>query len=108
MRVQCHALAALYPPGKTRYPSYRRLGGPQVQSGRVENLAPTRIQSLDHPARSQSLYLVNYPAHLRVSEALHRKSTAYKECHLKKDTILKVQDASHTRQCEQSHYFSHL
>ena len=28
------------PPGKTRYPLYRRLGGPQGRSGRVENLAP--------------------------------------------------------------------
>jgi hypothetical protein len=27
-------------PGKTRYPLYRRLGGPQGQSGRAENLAP--------------------------------------------------------------------
>ena len=28
------------PPGKTRYPLYRRLGGPQGWSGREENLAP--------------------------------------------------------------------
>jgi hypothetical protein len=27
-------------PGKTRYPFYRRLGGPQDRSGRAENLAP--------------------------------------------------------------------
>ena len=26
------------PPGKTRYPLYRRLGGPQGRSGREENL----------------------------------------------------------------------
>ena len=25
------------PPGKTRYPFYRRLGGPQGRSGRAEN-----------------------------------------------------------------------
>ena len=31
--------------GKTRYPFYRRLGGPQGLSGRVENLVPTRIRS---------------------------------------------------------------
>jgi len=37
---QQHALAALYPPGKTRYPLYRRLGGPQGWSGWEENLAP--------------------------------------------------------------------
>ena len=33
------------PPGKTRYPFYRRLGGLQGQSGRGENLVPTGIQS---------------------------------------------------------------
>jgi hypothetical protein len=27
-------------PGKTRYPLYRRLGGPQGRSGGAENLAP--------------------------------------------------------------------
>jgi len=33
------------PPEKTRYPMYRRLGGPQGRSGRSENLAPTGIRS---------------------------------------------------------------
>jgi len=33
------------PPGKNRYPFYRRLGGPQDRSGRAENLVPTRIRS---------------------------------------------------------------
>ena len=42
---QQHAPAALYPPGKTRYPFYRRLGGPQGRSGRAENLVPTGIRS---------------------------------------------------------------
>jgi len=32
------------PPGKTRYPFYRRLGGPQGRSGRAENLVPTGIR----------------------------------------------------------------
>ena len=36
---QCHTPAAL-PPGKTRYPLYRRLGGPQVQSGGVQKSLP--------------------------------------------------------------------
>ena len=31
------------PPGKTRYPLYRRLGGPQGRSGRAENLSPPRL-----------------------------------------------------------------
>ena len=29
------------PPGKTRYPFYRRPGGPQSRSGRAENLVPS-------------------------------------------------------------------
>ena len=33
------------PPGKTRYPLYRRLGGPQGRSGQAENLVPTGIRS---------------------------------------------------------------
>jgi hypothetical protein len=36
---QRHASAAL-PPGKTRYPLYRRLGGPQCRSGRVRKISP--------------------------------------------------------------------
>jgi len=32
-------------PGKTRYPYYKRLGGPQGRSGRAENLVPTGIRS---------------------------------------------------------------
>jgi len=33
------------PPGKIRYPLYRRLRGPQGRSGQAENLVPTGIQS---------------------------------------------------------------
>jgi len=51
------------PPGKTRYPFYRRLGVPQGRSGRTENLVPTGIRSPDRPARSQSLYRLSYRAH---------------------------------------------
>ena len=36
---QRHVPAAL-PPGKTRYPLYRRLGGPQSRSGRVREILP--------------------------------------------------------------------
>ena len=31
--------AALYPPGKTRYPLYSRLGGPQGRSGQVREIS---------------------------------------------------------------------
>jgi hypothetical protein len=40
------------PPGKTRYPLYKKLSGPQGRSGRAENLAPTGIRSPDRPTRS--------------------------------------------------------
>ena len=40
------------PPGKTRYPFYRRLGGPQGRSGRAENLVPTGDSIPNRPARS--------------------------------------------------------
>jgi hypothetical protein len=39
MDGQLHAPAALSP-GKTRYPLYRRLGGPQGRSGRVRKISP--------------------------------------------------------------------
>jgi len=51
-----HALAALTP-GETRYPLYRRLGGPRG----ADNLSPTGIRSPDRPARSDSLYRLSYP-----------------------------------------------
>ena len=61
-----HALAAL-PPGKTRYPLYRRLGGPQGRSGRVRKISPhTGIRAQDRPARSESLY------RLTVTEAMFK------------------------------------
>jgi len=48
------------PLGKTRYPLYRRLDGPQGRSGQVQKiLPPTGIRSPDRPARSQSLYRVS-------------------------------------------------
>jgi len=53
---QCHTTAAL-PPGKTRYPLYRRLGGPQGRPGRVRKISsPTGIRSPDRPAHSESRY----------------------------------------------------
>jgi len=52
------------PLGKTWYPLYRWLGGPQGRSGQVRNiLPPTGIRSPDRPARSQSLYGLCCPAH---------------------------------------------
>jgi hypothetical protein len=39
MGGQRHNPAAL-PPGKARYPLYRRVGGPQGRSGRVRKISP--------------------------------------------------------------------
>jgi len=57
---QRHSPAAL-PPGKTRYPSYRRLGGPKGRSGRVRKILPQRDSIPDGLARSESLYRLRYP-----------------------------------------------
>jgi len=51
------------PPGKTRYPLYKRLGGP-VWTGRKSH--PHRDSIPDRPARSQSLYRLSYPAHIYI------------------------------------------
>jgi len=58
------------PPGKTRYPLYRRLGGPQGRSGWAENLVPTGIRSPDRPACSQSLYQLSYRAYILYCDGL--------------------------------------
>jgi len=60
------------PPGKTRYPLYRRLVGPQGRSGRAENLVPTGIRSPVRPAPSQSLYRLSYRAHLVFDKSVPR------------------------------------
>ena len=44
-----------FTPGKgTRYPSYRRLDGPQCKSGQRKISPPTEIRSLDQPLQSSS------------------------------------------------------
>jgi len=48
------------PPGKTRYPFYRRLGGSQGRSGRAENLVPTGIRSRTVQSVAHSLYRLSY------------------------------------------------
>ena len=54
------------PPGKTRYPLCRRLGGPQGRSGQVRKISPPpgfdprTVQPV-----AQSLYRLSYPAHNR-------------------------------------------
>ena len=63
------------PPGKTRYPFYGRLGGPEDRYGRAENLVPTGIRSRTVQPVAQSLYRLSYPAHdcCYVSSYFHRQ-----------------------------------
>ena len=52
------------PPGKTRYPLYIRLGGPQGRSGQVRKISPPPgfdPRTVQHVA--QFLYRLSYPAH---------------------------------------------
>ena len=50
------------PTGMTPYPLYRKMDGPQGRSGGVGKFSPpTGIRSPDRPARSESLYRLNYP-----------------------------------------------
>ena len=60
-------------PGKTRYPLYRRLDGPQGRSGQVRKISPpTGIRSPDRPARRKSALLIIYN---------------FKECHVDHITL---------------------
>ena len=61
---QQHAPAALYPRGKTRYPFYRRLGGPPGPVWTGGEPRPHRDSIPDRPARSQSLHQLSYRAHM--------------------------------------------
>ena len=56
----------LFTPGKDPVPIVQEAGWAQglVWTG-VKNLTPTRIQSLDRPARSQSLYQLCYLDHIK-------------------------------------------
>ena len=72
------------PPGKTLYPFYRRLGGPQGRSGWMENLVPTGIRSPDSPVRSQSLYRMRYPTHWEALYKFHICSSVHRNSRLKK------------------------
>jgi hypothetical protein len=84
---QRHAPAAL-PQGKTRYPLYRGLGGPQGRSGRVRKISlPTGIRSPDGPARSESMYRLSYPG---PQEEKYNASLFEKCCDIMTDTVMYI------------------
>ena len=59
---QQHAPAVLYLRRKSRYPLYRRLGGPQGRSGRSKDLASPGFDHRTVQPVAQSLYRLSYPA----------------------------------------------
>ena len=59
-------LCRTLPPGKNRYPYYRRLSGPQGRSGRAERLVPTGIRSRTVQAVGQSLNRQRYLAQIYI------------------------------------------
>ena len=67
------------PLGKTRYPFYRRLGGPQGRAGRAENLTPTGIRSQTVQPLAQSLYQLSYPNHTVYNTCTQKKSEQMRE-----------------------------
>jgi len=71
------------PSGKTRYPLYRRLGGPQGRSGQVWKISsppgsdPRTVQPV-----ALSLYWLSYPAHTVKLDTVYESSNAGDECTL--------------------------
>ena len=76
------------PPGKTRYPFYRRLGGPEGRSGWVENLVPTGIRSRTvQPIVSRYSDSATRPTHITIK--LRHNSHMESERHLADSILLR-------------------
>jgi hypothetical protein len=73
---QRHAKADL-PPGKTRYPLYRKLGGHQGRSGRVRKISPPPGFDPRTVQPVESLYRLSYPGPYSVYS--RRRKNAYGE-----------------------------
>ena len=59
------------PPGKTRYPLYRRLGGPQGRSGKERRISPHRDSIPDRPARSSVAIPTELPGPLTAGRSVY-------------------------------------
>ena len=69
------------PPGNTRYPLYRGLGGPQGRSGQVRGNLTTHGDSIPGPSSpSQSLYRLSYPAHVGCTVGSEFRNVIWLEC----------------------------
>jgi len=80
------------PPGKNRYPFYRRLDRPQGRSGRAENFVPTGIQSRTVQPVAQSLYRLSYTAHHLYRYLIRNKGTQKKR--MNTDSVKETQITS--------------
>ena len=60
-----------HPRGKTRYPLYRRLGGPQGRSGRAEILAPTGFFFFKQTVFIVTLVTVEIQLHFLQGQTIH-------------------------------------
>jgi len=72
----------LFTPGKDPVPIVQEAGWAPVSVWTdAENLAPTGIRSPDRPARSQSLYRLCYPAHIRWIWMAPRQLASWSVCY---------------------------
>ena len=70
------------PSGKTRYPFYRRLGGPQSRSGQAENLVPIGIRSRSvQPVVSHYTDWATRPTHTHTHTRPHTQTHTHTHTH---------------------------
>jgi len=102
---QGHAPAAL-PPGKTRYPLYRRLGGPQGRSGLVRKISFTGIRSPDRPVRSESLfnvYIYLYIRYICICTYIHTRTHTHARTHIHTQTHTRTRTHVHAHTHTHTH-----
>jgi hypothetical protein len=90
---------ALLPPGKNRYPLYRRLGGPQGRFGRVRKISsPTGIRSPEYINYTSSFvcFLVRQHPSPPLGQGLliHEVSRSHTTHHTRQDSSVRVISSS--------------
>ena len=85
------------PPVRTRYPLYRRLGGPQGRSGRVRKISPPNgIRSPDHPFHNESLYRLRYPGPIYIYIYIYIYTHTHTHTHTHTNTYTHTHTHTHT------------
>ena len=82
------------PPAKTRYPFYRRLGGPQHRSGLAEHLVPTGIRSRTvQPVVSRYTDWATRPTFKHLIHQLNARNMEHIKMKLRKsENVIKLQN----------------